>query len=147
MKMVIDINLDRIFQTVEDADWQDAEYKILRKKEPHGNHEARRKWKWDCDYRYKESVKANEAVWAIISVLHMHEEAQRRMRIAVRAKQHWEKKTNFMRLPSEKMMKQFANFIFDDPRNDPYGRDDHGFIVKKRWYDWDNDVYEREIIK
>ena len=145
MKMVIDINLDRIFQTVEDADWQDAEYKILKKKEPHGDYEARRKWKWDCDYRYKESDKANESVWSILSTLNMDQETQCRLRIAIRAKQRWEKKINFMRLPSEKMMKQLANFIFDNSKNDPYGYG--GFIVKKRWWDLDDDVYEREIIK
>ena len=147
MKMIIDINLDAIFNAVEDVDWNDAEYKILKKKEPHGNYEAIRKWKLDCDYRYNQMDKAYEAVYAIISVFDMHEEAQRRMRIALRAKQRWEKKNGYMRLPDEKMMKQFANFIFDDPKNDQYGRDNHGFVVKKRWWEFDSNVYEREVIE
>ena len=144
MKMVIEVNLDSIFNAVEDADWNEGYYNTLLKKEPHGNYEAIRKWKWDCEYRLKELDRANDAVMAIVSVFNMHQEAQRRMRIALRARQRWEKKTGYMRLPDEKMMKQFANFIFDDPKNEPYGYDYHGFVVNKRFF-WNDDVYEREV--
>ena len=138
-KMILNIDLDSMFNTIENADWYTERYNVTLKKEPKG-YEARRKWEYDCHYYYKESCRADEGVYGIVEIFNMHHDTQRRMRIAARAKRKWEQKTHYERLLTNKMKEQFANFIFND--NDNSEAD--GFVVEKRWF-FDDSYIRKEI--
>ena len=94
VKMVIGVDIDSIFNAIENADWYREMYEKTGKKKPLGDYESYKKWQFDHDYYYKEMRTADEGVYGIIGVLHMDQDAQRRMRIAARAKRKWEKKTD-----------------------------------------------------
>ena len=125
MKMVLTIDVEELFNLIENADYEDAHYREVKRNE--NKYSNYSKWKADMDYAYWSERAADEAVYGIIGFLKMDPETQRRMRIAARSKRKWERKTNYERLLTEDMKKQYANFIFGDDRDD--------FVVEKSWMD------------
>ena len=110
MKMNIDI--ERLIDLVEEQNTCYNDYCYSGKTLYNGDFDGLKKRKDHLSYANQSHDRAQSAVQAIIEVLQLNNEQQKRLYITAHAVHSWRVRTNYEFLIPDTMQKQIYNFIF-----------------------------------